>query len=139
MTTIQVLGGAGGPNASHISIRAVSNSEILISLRNGSGNLQLIGWNTPGEPFFTGGNAEAGEAQEVALALFGRRAVTAVRSGGGRLLLISWDIGFEVNGFTRLADSGDQAGDASDIWIRGLDDKPACHGSAELSRQSVVD
>ena len=60
------------------------------------GNLELIGWHVAGHDFTITRAADsadqAGAAEEVALALVGRRAVTAVRSGAGNLLLISWDI-----------------------------------------------
>ena len=57
--------------------------------------------------------SQAGVVGEVALLCLGRRAITAVRDGGGKLLLISWDLAGGLNSITRLADSGSQAGAAS--------------------------
>jgi hypothetical protein len=53
---------------------------------------------------------QAGNASHISIAR-GNAYVTAVRSGSGNLLLISWNVG--PNGIQRLNDSGDQAGNAT--------------------------
>jgi len=103
--------------ASHIAVQTFNDSETLTALRNGSGNLELIGWHTPpGDAGVTRAaysSTQAGTAQEVALALMGRRAVTAVRGGSGTLLPISWDVPPGLGAITRTWDIGTAAGDAS--------------------------
>ena len=71
--------------------------------------------------------AQAGEVSEVALALLGRRAITAVRSGSDRLLLISWDVPPGLGSITRTWDSGTTAGEASEIAITVLGQDLAGH------------
>jgi hypothetical protein len=93
----------------------------LTALRNGSGNLELISWHTdPQDNVVTRGadsGTLAGTANEVALAIIGRTAITAVRSGSNNLLLISWDVPPGLTTINRLHDSGTAAGEASNIAI----------------------
>ena len=116
-TLIRPIADAAAGAASHIAVQTFNDSEALTALRNGSGNLELIGWHTPpgnaGITRAADSSTQAGTAQEVALALMGRRAVTAVRSGSGKLLLISWDVPPGLGAITRTWDSGTAAGDAS--------------------------
>ena len=94
-------------------MQAFNENEVLTALRNGSGNLELIGWHTAPDDFTVtrGADSEqqAGTAQEVALTLMGRRAITAVRSGSGKLLLIAWDVPQGLGSITRLEDSDTDA------------------------------
>jgi hypothetical protein len=95
-TLIRPIAEGSAGKASRIAVQAFGDSEVLTALRNDSGDLELIGWRTaPGDAAITRGadsGTQAGTANEVALALIGRRAITAVRSGSDRLLLISWDV-----------------------------------------------
>ena len=63
---------------------------------------------------------QAGTANEVALAIIGRTAITAVQSGSNRLLLISWNVPSGLSSVTRLHDTGTAAGAASNIAITAV-------------------
>ena len=119
MVTITPVAAAGAGEASRICIKTFSSSEIMTAMRNGSGNLELIGFVFDGTHVTrpSGSTATAGTVGEVALALVGRTAVTAVRSGSNRLLLISWNAAPGFTSITRRHDSGDMAGEASSIAI----------------------
>jgi hypothetical protein len=101
---------------------------IVTAVRDGGGNLLLISWRiSPDGINFTRLDDSAGEAgavSEIAMAgsesgPTGTRAVTAVRDGGGNLLLISWDIAQDGT-ITRLDDSAGDAGQATKIAISGF-------------------
>jgi hypothetical protein len=62
-------------------------------------------------------DSSAGEVSAVALSVIGNIAVTAVRNGSGNLELITWAIGSEGRGITRMADSGSQAGSISEVAV----------------------
>jgi hypothetical protein len=97
-------GGAG--EATHIAVAALGGPPQFISaMRNGSGNLELIGWIIRDNALTRAGTTLAGAVSEVALTIAGQRAVTAVRDGSGRLFLISWDCSFQLTGITRAGDS----------------------------------
>ncbi|SED14292.1 hypothetical protein SAMN05519104_2888 [Rhizobiales bacterium GAS188] len=115
VTTIKPIGGNSAGEASKIAVQAFSSSEILTACKNGSNNLELIGWLSSGMTVTRAADSghHAGHVDEVALSLLGRRAVTAVRSGSGHLLLISWECPPQLGSITRLADSGTLAGAAS--------------------------
>jgi hypothetical protein len=114
VTSITPLGAKSAGEATHIAAQAFSSTEILTACRNGSGNLELIGWLSNSSLITRAADSghEAGEVGEVALSLLGRQAITAVRSGSGNLLLISWDCPFQLGTLTRQADSGHLAGAA---------------------------
>jgi hypothetical protein len=99
---------------------------VLTACRNGSGDLELIGWETAADSFAVtraaDSGSQAGTAQEVTLALLGRTAVTAVRSGSGRLLLITWDAPGGLASITRIWDSGTTAGEASALAMTAVSD-----------------
>jgi hypothetical protein len=59
----------------------------------------------------------AGEVSAVALSVIGNIALTAVRNGSGNLELITWAIGPDGRGITRMADSGNQAGSISEVAV----------------------
>jgi len=124
MTTIKPIAGASAGEASHLTIQPFISTEVLTALRNGSGNLELIGWHIESDKIVRGADSgtQAGTAQEVALTLMARarHAITAVRSGSGRLLLISWDVPFGLKTIRRLADTGSAAGEASQIAMTAL-------------------
>ena len=84
-----------------------------------SGNLRLIDWHVGASGMVTrtadSGN-QAGEVSAISIAMGEQPLyVTAVRSGSGKLLLISWSVG--SNTIQRLADSGNLAGEADLIRI----------------------
>ncbi|MDQ1366807.1 MAG: hypothetical protein QOE57_2849 [Acidimicrobiaceae bacterium] len=93
----------------------------ITAVRNGSGNLQLISWSVPeglGSVTRRGSNG-AGAASHIAVAFVGRTLITALRNGSGNLELISWAISGDGT-FTRLADSGNQAGAVSVVSAASL-------------------
>ena len=110
----------GAGEASHLAVQGLSGSEVLTAMKNGSNNLELIGFYLKDGALSRGATATAGTVGEVALSILGRTAVTAVRSGSNDLLLISWSVGSEVQSITRLHDSGHAAGAASCIAIASI-------------------
>ena len=124
-TLIRPIAEAGAGATSLIAVEAFSESEALTACRNGSGNLELIGWNTEAGTFaITRGadsGTQAGEVGEVTLALIGRRAVTAVRDGSDNLLLIPWDVPPGLATVDRI-NPGAHAGEASQIALVALGD-----------------
>jgi len=120
MTRIAFAGGGSAGEASHLSVQAFSSAEIITAMRNGSDNLELIGWTVQDNKVTRAATASAGAVEEVALVVMGRRAVTGVRSGSKNLLLISWSTSLELTSIDRLHDSGDQAGEASHIAMAAL-------------------
>lgn len=136
-TTIRPVAEGSAGAVSRVAVGAFGDSEVLTAVRNGSGDLELIGWTTAPADFAVTRTADsgsqAGEVSEVALALHGRRAITAVRAGDGHLLLISWDTPPGLGTITRTWDSGTTAGQASDIALSTLRDDllvTACRASA---------
>lgn len=115
-----------GPS-SRIAVRALGR-DVITALKNDSGDLQLISWRvtddltTPPKIVRNPGSGHAGSVGEVALLLLDRRAVTAVRSGAGNLLLISWSLPPNTPQITRLRDSGDDAEAASAIAMAAVAD-----------------
>ena len=122
-TLIRAIAEAGAGAAALVAVEAFSESEVLTACRNGSGNLELIGWNTEAGAFAIARGADsgtqAGEVGEVTLALLGRRAVTAVRDGSGNLLLIPWDVPPGLAAIERI-NVGAHAGEASQIALVAL-------------------
>jgi hypothetical protein len=118
---IQGIADNAAGESSHIAVQSFDEipSDILTALKNGSGKLELITWNTFGNQVKRGATAYAGDVDEVALVLVGRQAVTAVRNGSGNLELISWDIPHPIppqpGTVTRKHDN--HAGEASQIAI----------------------
>ena len=125
-TLIRPVAGAAAGTAGFIAAGAFSGSEVLTACRNGSGDLELIGWETAADSFAVtraaDSGSQAGTAQEVTLALLGRTAVTAVRAGDGHLLLITWDAPPGLASITRIWDSGTAAGEASAIAMTAVGD-----------------
>jgi len=117
MLQITHIAGNGAGEASHLAVQGLSSSEVLTAMKNGSDNLELIGFYLKDGVLSRGATATAGTVGEVALAILGRTAVTAVRSGSNRLLLISWAVSSQVQAITRLHDSANAAGEASCIAI----------------------
>src|SRR4051794_28456268 len=74
-TNIKGIATGVGGESSHIAMQPFSSTEVLTALKNGSGNLELIGWRTDGTQVMRRADSghQAGEADEVALALAGRQ------------------------------------------------------------------
>lgn len=136
MIKITNVGGNAAGEASHLAVQTLSGTEILTAMKNGSDNLELIGWSYKNSTVTRAASVGAGTAQEVALALLGRKAVTAVRSGSDNLLLISWEASSGLQNITRLHDTGHLAGEASEIAITAINSSmvvTACrNGSGNL-------
>ncbi len=102
-----------------VAVQAFNDTEILSAVRNGSGNLELIGWLSPPTKTvvvrMSDSGSQAGAIAEVALALIDRTAISAVRSGSNKLLMILWDVAAGMGAITRIWDSGTSAGEASNI------------------------
>jgi hypothetical protein len=122
-TLIRSIAEAGAGAASLGAVEAFGGGEALTACRNGSGNLELIGWNTEAGTFAiqrgADSGSQAGEVAEVTLALIGRRAITAVRDGSDNLLLIPWDVPPGLATIER-SNPGVGAGEASQIALVAL-------------------
>ncbi|MGY1617387.1 matrixin family metalloprotease [Geodermatophilus sp. SYSU D00691] len=96
--------------------------QVVTAVRAQDGTLKLIGWSIAADGGITrtgdsGSQAGAATSLAIARSTTGSRFVTACRDGGGRLLLISWDVDDAGSTFTRLADSGNAAGEASLVRV----------------------
>jgi hypothetical protein len=107
-----------------ISLVAFDSENVLAAVRNGSGHLQIIGFHisSDGKVDRWVKDGKAGDISEVAVAALGdtrpyRHIVTAVRDGSDHLLVIAWRVSPEERTITRLTDSGDQAGEASNLSL----------------------
>ena len=108
--------------ATAIKIVAVTNTLFVTACRTGDGDLRLISWQLNADGSLTrladSGNAAGGigEVSLIKLPLAGasERVVTSVRTSEGNLKLIVWRVS-AAGAFTRLGESGEQAGDASMI------------------------
>jgi ketopantoate reductase len=104
--SFNLVAGGGAGEASHIAVAALGGPpQFITAMRNGSGNLELIGWIMRDNTLTRAGTALAGAVSEVALTIAGQRAVTAVRDGSGRLFLISWDCSSQLQSITKAGDS----------------------------------
>jgi hypothetical protein len=108
-------GGAG--EASNLSVATLPSGapEFITAMKNGSGNLELIGWTLRDTTLMRAATALAGAVSEVALTIVGQRAVTAVRDGSGKLLLISWNCSSQLTSITRAGDSSASHTGAADL------------------------
>jgi hypothetical protein len=111
-------------DASAIRVKAINSDQAIVALRNGSGNLELIGWQVAARDFAVRRAADTAShpigAQEVALVVIGRRAVTAIRSASGRLRLDSWDL-TDLSSINWLHETGTAAGNADLITATVLE------------------
>src|SRR6516164_9146388 len=104
--SFNLVAGGGAGEASHIAVAALGGPpQFITAMRNGSGNLELIGWIMRDNTLTRAGTALAGAVSEVALTIAGQRAVTAVRDGRGRLFLISWGCTSQLQSITKAGDS----------------------------------
>jgi hypothetical protein len=80
-TLVRPFAEATAGDASAIRVKAINSDQAIVALRNGSGKLELIGWQLAARDFAVRRAADTAshpiEAQEVALAVIGQRAVTA--------------------------------------------------------------
>jgi hypothetical protein len=95
----------------------------LTAVRDTAGNLKVIAWDVAANGAITRrgtGADEANWSDEVAIH-YGTLglAATAGKDGCGNLKLITWSISADGQTVTRLADSGTQAGAASQIRLSG--------------------
>jgi astacin (peptidase family M12A) len=103
--------------ASHIAIAA--GQRAVTAVRTGAGKLKLISWDLVNDQIQRAGDsgAQAGEASVIQIInLTPTLFLTGCRSGSGRLLLISWTLNPDGS-LTRLEDSGNQAGEVSEISL----------------------
>jgi len=109
-----------------VTVTAVDPANVITAVRNGSGNLELIGWgidpSTGAIARWGDSGSQAGAVGEIAttaLPSLGPTGdvLTAVRSGSGNLLLITWRPDPAAGTITRLADSADAAGTARAISV----------------------
>ena len=108
--------------ATAIKVVAVSNALFVTACRAADGRLLLISWQLNSNGTFTrlaDSGGAAGEVGEVSLLRLppegtGERILTSVRAANGDLRLIAWRVS-PTGAFTRLGDSGDQAGEATMI------------------------
>jgi hypothetical protein len=124
-TLIRPFAQAIAGDASAIRIKAINSDQAIVALRNGSGKLELIGWQLAAADFAVSRAADTAsnpiEAQEVALVVIGQRAVTAIRSASGRLRLDSWDLLADLSSINSLHETGTAAGDADLITATVLE------------------
>jgi hypothetical protein len=117
--------GSQAGTVSWVTIAAIDSGNVVTAVCNGSGNLELIGWSvgTDGSMNRWGDSgSQAGAVSEIALTAVPSGSstsdvVTAVEDGSGNLLLITWRPSPAAGTFTRVTDSGDAAGTASDIAV----------------------
>ena len=109
--------GSDAGEASHISA-AVNGDLLVTAVRSGSDNLKLIAWDVGlgnlqrlGDSGSLAGEADLIEIVSLTPTLF----LTACRAGNDSLKLISWQVDPGTGVFTRLADSGSQAGAVEEI------------------------
>lgn len=112
--------GSQAGTATHIRIVALTNTLFVTACRTAAGRLKLITWRLNADGSLTrlrdSGNA-AGAVSEVSMVQVprtgsGSRVVTSVRTGGGRLKLIVWNIS-ATGVVSRAGDSGNAAGGAT--------------------------
>jgi hypothetical protein len=124
-TLIRPLAEGTAGDASAIRVRAINPDQAIVALRNGSGKLELIGWQLAASAFAVSRAADTAShpigAQEVALAVIGRLAVTAIRSDSGRLRLDSWDLSTDLSSINWLHETGTAAGNADLITATVLE------------------
>ncbi len=126
--SIRRVGDSGSKigEATQIASAVASTGHLVVSCRNGSGNLELITLVVPDAGDVVRVNDSGSQAGETELnALIARPAgvLSAVKTGSGALKLISWRI--DGNGtITRTGDSSDQAGAISLIAL-GTTNQPS--------------
>ena len=115
-------GGAGEVlQTSSLAVAGANNTAVVANtIRNGSGNYQVVLWRIRdngvilrmGDP----PGASGGSASSPRMVAVGSLFVSAMRDADGELLLIT-----HADDFARLGDSGNQAGEVGDLDIVALD------------------
>ena len=100
-TLIREFARAKAGEVSVVAAGTFSSGELLTAVRNGSDNLELIVWQ-PDLSSRKDSGSQAGEVGEVALAMMGRRCLTAVQNANGYLLVIPWLLEPVDGNITRL-------------------------------------
>ncbi|GAA2145673.1 hypothetical protein GCM10009825_38590 [Arthrobacter humicola] len=100
-------------------------ADLVTAVRAGNGSLKLISWaldNATGTITRLGdSDDQAGAVSLIAVSVpLPNVVLTAVRAGNGKLKLISWGFSEDGKNISRLGDSGDQAGEVSEIAMAGL-------------------
>ncbi len=115
-TLVRPLAEATAGDATAIRVRAVNPNQAIVALRNGSGNLELIGWDVAAPAFAVTRTADTSghpiAASDVALIVRGQQAVTAIQAGPGNLRLDSWNIAPDLSSIAWVHETGTAAGDA---------------------------
>ena len=125
-TLIRPIAEGRDDDASAIQLKALNSDQALVALRSASGTLELIGWQLAARDFAVTRAADTSASdpigtQEVALAVVGQRAVTAIMSGSGRLRLDSWDVAADLSSIAPLHQTGTAAGNADLITATVLE------------------
>jgi hypothetical protein len=131
-TVIREFARASAGEVGGIAAGVFSSGELVTAVRNGSDNLELIVWDpdATNRALTRGADSgtQAGEVGEIALAMMGRRCLTAVQNANGYLLVIPWAL--ESDGtLSRLEVADHQAGKASYLAIAPLSETLARYGS----------
>jgi hypothetical protein len=106
---------------SRVTIAPVDDSNVVTAVRNGSGNLELIGWSVASNGTLArwgDSGSQAGSVSEISIATMDgtgptNDVLTTVRDGSGNLLMISWRPDSGSGTIERLPDGA--AGTASDL------------------------
>jgi hypothetical protein len=126
-TLLRAIAEGRDDEASAIQIKARTPDQAIVAFRNASKKLELVGWHIAARDFSLTRAADTTalpdpiDAQEVALAIVGQRAVTAIRAGDGRLRLDSWDVAADLSSIAPLHQTGTAAGHADLITATVLD------------------
>jgi hypothetical protein len=113
--------GSQAGSVSRVTIAAIEYSNVVTAVRNGSSNLELIGWSVASNGTLTrwgDSGSQAGSVSEISItAMDGpgptNDVLTTVRDGSGNLLMISWRPDPGSGTIERLPDGA--AGTASDL------------------------
>jgi hypothetical protein len=123
-TLVRPLAQNTAGECSALRIGRLDPDQAIVALRNGSGNLEIIGWRLAAADFAVARAADTSghpiEAREVALAVLDRGVVTAIRSGSDRLRLDSWAVSPDLSTITWLHETGTAAGEADLVTATAL-------------------
>jgi hypothetical protein len=141
-TVIREFARASAGEVGGIAAGVFSSGELVTAVRNGSDNLELIVWDpdATNRALTRGADSgtQAGEVGEIALAMMGRRCLTAVQNANGYLLLIPWAL--ESDGtLSRLEVADHQAGKASYLAIAPLSETLAVMARSLLGNPDRLD
>ena len=119
-------GSDSGEQAGAVSAIAVTRvrNRTITAVRDGGGNLKLISWDDglgtgPITRLHDSGVRRGRSAWSPCTLYPNADLVTAVRTGAGKLKLITWQVSLDGQ-FLRLGDSGEQAGEVSLIKVASV-------------------